>query len=1439
MANTYTPNLGLIVEETITAVSKLNLYKLDASIGALSILNTADVRITATNDISLLAASNVNIGAAGAPVDNLRIYAGGISITGTTSIAGLIINYTDLNFTGGSLTSIPDHAAVIASNPDVAANTSHRGNTSNPHLTTAAQVGTYTSGQIDAIAATKVDDSDFNTHVANTSTHGVTGVILGTSDVQVVSNKTISALNNTITNLYNTNIASNASIAYGKLNLNGSVVNADISAVASIEMGKISGLIAALAAKEPTLTRGSLLTTNGSIHITGGSNAVIGSGITIDIDTASLTTTGLLSATDYARFNNAAVDATDIVSSTPGVTVTNGTGAAIGTSAADVIITIDTATDLIPGLLSAADHATFDGKQDALTPADLTGTTNRLGVTGGTGALLSAATIDIDTTLLPSPGAGDVGKALLSTGANAATWQTISTADEKLKVSATDTTAGYLAAKLLAGTGISLVVSADPGDAKLTANNTDTGSGAVASHNLAFDHSLIASAQPGDADLTAIAALTGPGMAVKTSTDPAAPTWSNRTIAGTANRIGVSNGDGVLGNPTISLDATQFPQSLAADTGKALVSGGMDTASWGVAQATVDQEASGIIAWAGSGNYYSLATGTFTVLRAGTGRLSGTKISWAGNESIGGLAAGIGYLIGYSATNTLVKIDVATLNNSNDKIMMENWTSAYTNNVILFGVWMDGAYPLVVKEDHEYKYNTPISMGQHFRWGQTFTFAGAVLTLLNSADRTIQTIGEDLLSDHGLSTRIVDGGGLSLNPQPIFMNAGGSGQRLAPHRFTVSGITTAPTAGAVYSNNSEQYTVLYTTLTGVAPNISGTIAMWMSTGTTPPPASGTLTKVSGTGDASIAYSSFLIPVSIAATYAPAGVPTSLATSGATRFGIVAIYTTKDDKQTPSTAAPTPNYFQLLSTTAYNSAANAANSIGSATAPNLTQFVMPPEFKALELTLNGFVLCDGNGRLIPNTTTNGFVAGVKTVKATISTVFTAGSVTATTANNVSLDTTTFTSGWLTAADANVQLAMNTIALGSTVVNNMYTATKEPTGFEDPANTIVTYNSSAQTITLTRLDAGTIYYWVEGVRLSLASGWTSTGHANTVGHTYWLNLSGAGASVWTTDVPPGFDKCFVAYCHYTTLYKFAIRECHGLMQWQSHKQAHLTVGSYRSSGGDLTSGTYAPLTNSLASVTPGVDLAVTNDEDLATTMAAWSEGSYTRLHFDTGAAVFTTGAATPYITTGTASTGNPQYNQNPVSGTALTTVTTSNRWFNVYAILVPTTADAESQGYRTVWLSGQTLYTSLASAQAEDFRSLSLGNLSLVFTEAVPFIKLTIIRTNSNTTYNAQIAAQPIYIYNLGNTLLSTASVGSSTSPATRYTAALVWAGAGPYTMAIAGSTHGRGADPIVRIREFVSGTSYVVVGVDDVTIDDTTGDIVLTSTVNIIGKVLVL
>lgn len=53
-------------------------------------------------------------------------------------------------------------------------------------------------------------------------------------------------------------------------------------------------------------------------------------------------------------------------------------------------------------------------------------------------------------------------------------------------------------------------------------------------------------------DLAALEGLASTGFSVRTATD----TWAQRSVAGTSNEITVTNGDGVSGNPTISLPST-------------------------------------------------------------------------------------------------------------------------------------------------------------------------------------------------------------------------------------------------------------------------------------------------------------------------------------------------------------------------------------------------------------------------------------------------------------------------------------------------------------------------------------------------------------------------------------------------------------------------------------------------------------------------------------------------------------------------------------------------------------------------------------------------------------------------------------------------------------------------------------------------------------------
>lgn len=70
-------------------------------------------------------------------------------------------------------------------------------------------------------------------------------------------------------------------------------------------------------------------------------------------------------------------------------------------------------------------------------------------------------------------------------------------------------------------------------------------------------------AQPLDATLTALAAYNTNGLLTQTSAD----TFTGRTITGTANRISLTNGNGVSGNPTIDIDSAYVGQATITTLG--------------------------------------------------------------------------------------------------------------------------------------------------------------------------------------------------------------------------------------------------------------------------------------------------------------------------------------------------------------------------------------------------------------------------------------------------------------------------------------------------------------------------------------------------------------------------------------------------------------------------------------------------------------------------------------------------------------------------------------------------------------------------------------------------------------------------------------------------------------------------------------------------------
>lgn len=146
--------------------------------------------------------------------------------------------------------------------------------------------------------------------------------------------------------------------------------------------------------------------------------------------------------------------------------------------------------------------------------------------------------------------------------------------------------------------------------------------------------------QPLDADLTAIAALGSTGIAARTASN----TWAQRTITGTSNEITVTNGDGVSGNPTLSL-----PSAIVL-TGKTVTADTPTTSSQLATKGYVDSVAQGL-------------DPKPSVLVATT-----TNITLSGEQTIDGVLT--------SASRVLVKDQSSTAQNGIYVTAAGSWTRA-------------------------------------------------------------------------------------------------------------------------------------------------------------------------------------------------------------------------------------------------------------------------------------------------------------------------------------------------------------------------------------------------------------------------------------------------------------------------------------------------------------------------------------------------------------------------------------------------------------------------------------------------------------------------------------------------------------------------------------------------------------------------------------------
>lgn len=283
----------------------------------------------------------------------------------------------------------------------------------------------------------------------------------------------------------------------------------------------------------------------------------------------------------------------------------------------------------------------------------------------------------------------------------------------------------------------------------------------------------------------------------------------------------------------------------------------------------------------------------------------------------------------------------------------------------------------------------------------------------------------------------------------------------------------------------------------------------------------------------------------------------------------------------------------------------------------------------------------------------------------------------------------------------------------------TVTKESTGFTEPQDVIVSYDSTTRKVTLT----GTVVAYHRGtIVTALVSGWVSAAHDATVGS--WFLFYDGSNFVWQMTTAWTFDQLQIAFVSYGASNKFAIRETHGLMQWQSHKELHETIGTYYNSGGDIAGVTIGSTTAAIRR--PSVSETTVSDEDLTSVVTALADdGPYTTLYLTgTGTSTLTTGYAEIVPVTA----ANPDWNQF-VTPNWVQTPMANNSYMSIWLVAVPVTADAGSQLFRYLWVQGQSNGT-LTQEQGRTFNSLNLGQLSALSPEFCLIGKIIIQFTAAN-------------------------------------------------------------------------------------------------------------
>lgn len=298
--------------------------------------------------------------------------------------------------------------------------------------------------------------------------------------------------------------------------------------------------------------------------------------------------------------------------------------------------------------------------------------------------------------------------------------------------------------------------------------------------------------------------------------------------------------------------------------------------------------------------------------------------------------------------------------------------------------------------------------------------------------------------------------------------------------------------------------------------------------------------------------------------------------------------------------------------------------------------------------------------------------------------------------------------------------------------------------------IAYRPDTRTLTVTYGVGAEVQ--VNGVVYPKAGSESITHSTENGKHYFYYNSSGTlvtGTDPW--DLMSTAQLSLIYYAHNSTpaLAKaIRIEERHGqVMDNASHRRDHLTMGTQMPSGGilaDFTAGVNSDAARSWSCT--GTTLY---DEDLETTLSAQADGgAYPYFWWDNIASrwdwdftTITAGMPTGALDGGSAS--NMVHNDITaiLQANVLTENTTNSRWINVWCFALPILAysvgSTETAFSKPVYIVGQTLHTTLASAQSHT--PANLAYVSALTDEGVIFAKVIFTRSGGNVT----IAENPTY------------------------------------------------------------------------------------------------